>query len=132
MGRSALIRVAGRTTLAVMLAGCAILPTTPLPAWQGDCGLGVGRDLILHGSAADGRVAWAIDGSGAGRVDLLWPRGYMARFNPELEIIDANGRLVAHDGDLITGSCLTAPGDGGAIRIGPGDVRPPDWKPGDG
>jgi hypothetical protein len=106
------------------------LPTDT--TWQGGCGLGVGRDLTLRGSASDGGVAWAIDDTGSGRVDLLWPRGYTARFNPQLEVVDESGRVVAHDGDLIIDSCLTAPGDAGAIRVDAGDVRPPNWKPGDG
>jgi hypothetical protein len=120
---------------ALALIGCAILPSTQLPmnpSWQGNCGRGVGRDAILHGSASDGRVTWATDNNGGDRVELLWPRGYAARFSPQLEVLDVTGQVVAHEGDLILGSCLTAPEDGGAIRIEAGDVRAPTWKPGDG
>jgi hypothetical protein len=114
------------------LIGCAILPSTPLPTWQGSCGLGVGRDATLHGSASDGRVAWAINADGGVRFELLWPRGYTARFNPQLEVLDETGHAVAHEGDLIIGSCLAAPADAGAIRIEAGDVRLPSLKSGDG
>jgi hypothetical protein len=127
--------LAGLSAAVLALAGCAILPPTPLPTdptWQGNCMMGVGRDAMLHGSVSDGRVTWAINGDGTGRIELLWPRGYAARFNPQLEVLDGTGRVVAHEGDLIIGSCSAAPGDRGAIRIEASDVRPPNWKPGDG
>jgi hypothetical protein len=135
MGTQSLGSRCGLTAAVLALAGCAILPSAQLPSdptWQGNCGLGVGRDATLHGSVSDGRVTWAIDRDGASRIDLLWPRGSTARFNPQLEVLDGSGRVVAREGDLIIGSCLTAPGDAGAIRIEANDVRPPDWKPGDG
>jgi hypothetical protein len=116
----------------IAFVACGMMPSTSLPSWTGSCGLGVGRDAILHGSAADIRVAWATERNGGGRTELLWPRSYTARFDPQLEILDESGLVVAREGDLITGSCLGVPGDHGAIRISGGDVRPSSWKPGDG
>ena len=118
----------------MLVTGCGMVRGTLLatdPTWQGGCSIGVGRDATLQGSAEDPRLAWAIDDSGD-RVELLWPNGYSARFSPQLVVVDGSGQIVARDGDLIVGSCMTRPGDGDAMRIDGSDIRPPDWQPGDG
>jgi len=97
-----------------------------------DCGLGVGYDATLHGSASDPRLAWAINNGSGTRVEILWPAGYGARFRPQLEVLDEHGQIVAHEGDLIIGRCLSDPVDASAIRILATDIRPATWKPGDG
>jgi hypothetical protein len=60
----------------------------------------------LVGNASDPRVAWVQ--FGAKRADVVWPQGYRARFNPYLEILNANGEIVARHGDEIRGGCVTS------------------------
>jgi hypothetical protein len=110
-------------------------PNRALPAslsWRGGCSMGVGRDAILHGSYADPQVTWATDNGTGARVELLWPLGYTARFDPDLEVADASGVVIGHEGDLIIGSCTMAPDVGTAFLVEASDVRPPTWRPGDG
>jgi hypothetical protein len=102
------------------------------PNWRGACSMGVGLDATLHGAVTDPRVTWAVDRSSGIRLDLLWPFGYGARFSPDLEVLDEHGTVVGHEGDLIIGTCMTNPADGGAFRIDALEVRPPTWQPGDG
>jgi hypothetical protein len=68
---------------------------------------GVGVSAVLHGSAADPRVAWLVNDLGT-RVDVVWPPGYRARFNPNLEVLDASGVVLLRLADVITGVCGTA------------------------
>jgi hypothetical protein len=93
--------------------------------------VGVGRDATIHGSAADSRLAWAIDNGSGERVELVWPSGYTARFSPDLVILDRDGDVVAREGDLIVGSCLNDEDEPGAIQVDPADIRPPGWQPAD-
>jgi hypothetical protein len=39
--------------------------------------------------------------SGTRRLILLWPYGFTARFDPQLEILDDRGRVVAREGDVL-------------------------------
>ena len=129
------MRLASLVIAVMSLASCGLLVSTRLPSnptWRGGCAIGVGRDATLHGSSSDARVTWATDTAAGGRLDLLWPVGYSARFSPHLEILDEHGTVVAHEGDLIIGSCLTQSDDGGAVRVDASQVRPPTWQPGDG
>jgi hypothetical protein len=121
--------------VAMSAAGCEFLGQRALPSnpeWRGGCSIGVGRDATLRGSASDDRVTWAVDNGMGVRVELLWPVGYTARFSPQLEVLDEEGRVVAHEGDQVIGSCLTQEEDGGAIRIDSNEIRPAGWQPGDG
>lgn len=76
-------------------------------------------DATLHGAAADPRVAWLMNrlpGGGEKRVEVAWPPGYRARFAPELEILDSNGRVKLREGDHVDGNCGTT--DDGAVILG--------------
>lgn len=42
-------------------------------------------------------------------MELLWPAGYSARFDPALELLDEHGRVIGREGDPIVGGCPTAP-----------------------
>ena len=53
---------------------------------------------ILHGDSRDPRLAWLVNPDGL-RVEVQWPRGFTARFNPELELVASNGEVVAREGD---------------------------------
>jgi len=110
-------------------------PNPALPAsfwWRGGCSMGVGRDAILHGSLADPQVTWATDNGTGVRVALLWPLGYKARFDPDLQLADASGVVVGHEGDLIIGSCTMWADVGNTFLVEASDIRLPTWKPGDG
>ena len=115
-----------------LVVGCTLTGAPSLPSnpgWHGGCGIGIGLDATLHGSPSDARVTWAIDNSGSGRLDLLWPVGYAARFNPQLEVVDGHGQIVAREGDQITGSCMQQPQDAGALRVEASEVRPASPRP---
>lgn len=91
------------------------LPTTNWLA-GGICG-GVGLGAVLHGSPTDPRVAWIGNMLGVpSRVDVVWPAGYRARFEPSLEVLDEQGNVVMREGDAVTGACVTA---GGALLLDP-------------
>ena len=53
---------------------------------------------ILHGDPDDPRVAWLINPDGV-RIELRWPPGFTARFDPDLEMVAANGEVIAREGD---------------------------------
>jgi hypothetical protein len=87
-------------------SGALALPTTNQLA-GGACA-GVGVDAVLHGSAADPRIAWLtenLDPAAPARLDVVWPAGYRARFAPGLEILDENAKVVLQEGDRVTGLC---------------------------
>ena len=84
--------------------GLFALPTTNWLA--GRMCAGVGLDAVLHGSPTDPRVAWLENNTrGTSRMEVSWPAGYRARFNPNLEILDENGKVVLRDGDAVGGAC---------------------------
>ena len=64
--------------------------------------------VVIHGSADDPALVWIVFSDGR-RENLVWPSGFLARFVPKLEILDASGRVVARDGDLATGGCPMSP-----------------------
>ena len=102
--------------------------------WDGLCHMGVGVDLILRGSASDPARAWGVDGPTGQRTELAWPDGYVAQFRPSLQIVDSTGTVVAHEGDRIIGTCVPMSQQSlqEPLWIGPSDVRPSTWQPGDG
>lgn len=72
------------------------------------CG-GVGINAVLHGDPHDPHVAWLTSNLGV-RTDVTWPSGYRARFLPALEVVDPTGAVVAHEGQAVTGGCVTMNG----------------------
>jgi hypothetical protein len=83
-----------------VLAGCAF--ERPLPTHAQAFHEGAGFDGILH---VDGDCVWVEDANAEmakkEAFNVLWPAGYHARGQP-LEIIDASGAVIAHDGDTIS------------------------------
>jgi hypothetical protein len=69
------------------------------------CG-GVGIIAVLHGDPHDPHVAWLTSNLGT-RIDVTWPSGYRARFLPALAVVDPTGAVVAHEGQAVTGGCVT-------------------------
>jgi hypothetical protein len=71
--------------------------------------IGVGGWTIT-GSPSDPQVVWLVSGDGTRMATkLVWPPGYRARFNPDLQILDANGLVVYLDGDQVLSGCDQGP-----------------------
>jgi hypothetical protein len=64
----------------------------------------------LQGAPGDSHHAW-LEVPGSGRIELVWPAGYRARFMPTLVIVAADGRIVARAGDPVEGLCVTLAGE---------------------
>lgn len=79
----------------------------PSPEFLSEACAGVGLEgFRLTGHPTDERVAWLVNDAGS-RLDVLFAPGLRARFVPSLEIVRDDGVVVAHEGDLITGGCVT-------------------------
>lgn len=105
-----------------MLTACSVTPTLPtLASDNGGC-RGIGLDATLAGSPADPRVAWLVVTRNGGRLEIVWPPGFSARFTPHLEVLDASGRTVFRAGDKIAGGCVAGPPEdpGRLLLIRPG------------
>ena len=111
--------VAACLALIATLAGCSPAANGwPLPVarWEVDghavycAGTGFVRPAHLGGSLEDPRFVWLVlwDGS---RRELAWPEGYVARFEPLLEVFKSDGTLVARAGAAVRGGCPTADKD---------------------
>jgi hypothetical protein len=97
-------------TMAFLLAACRATPSPSLPTLPGvtedsPCA-GMGTEATLVGSRTDPRLAWLVDLHG-GRHEAVWPQGFTARFDPNLAVLDASGRVVYRAGDKIDGGCVT-------------------------
>lgn len=99
--------------LSMVIAGSTwwlgLVPTTPsyqLPSTDHTNCVRISLfGVSLYGSSDYARLAWM--GSGGNQIDVVWPAGYWARFDPYLEVLDAGGHLVARDGSRVTSACLT-------------------------
>jgi hypothetical protein len=60
----------------------------------------------LTGSPSDVRVAWLKSPAPGGRIDIVFPAAFTARFAPALEILDAAGHIVAREGQPVDGGCV--------------------------
>jgi hypothetical protein len=97
------LRLAGwvLVVVATALSGCgpAALATGPaVVGGQEVVCMAALAEGILHGDPDDPRLAWLVNPDGV-RYELQWPRGFTARFNPELEMVASNGEVVAREGD---------------------------------
>lgn len=114
------MRAAVAIAVVMVLTGCQGLPFLA-PALHtvdvsGTACAGVGLlDATLHGSPSDPRVAW-IHLQGFGDRQAVFPVGFTARFNPSLEVLDANGAVVFREGEKIDGACVS--GDDDSLLIG--------------
>jgi hypothetical protein len=85
------------------------LPTVTAPPNFGGCvGVDLGIPLILDGSPTIEPHAYAVD-PGGNELPITWPPGYGARFDPDLEVVTADGSVVARKGDEITSPTLAWP-----------------------
>ena len=51
-------------------------------------------------------------------MEVTWPAGYRARFNPNLEVLDESGNVVIREGDAVSGACGNNP-DTGMLYLEP-------------
>jgi hypothetical protein len=126
--------VRGRSTVIVatvafvlvcsVLAGCANMTETisirPLPvASHPEVCRGVGTDAVLAGGPFDPRVAWLKFPDK--EVPLVWPPGWEARFAPDLEILNSDGKVVLKAGDQIADVCFKGPEENppAVMMVGP-------------
>lgn len=95
--------------------GLFALPT--VAALADACG-GVGLEppARLTGDPDDPRVAWIVQDE-FGRMDVLFPPGFVARFTPQLEVLDVSGVVAAREGDQIDGGCVVGAGEGDPLLI---------------
>jgi hypothetical protein len=63
------------------------------------------QGAVLHGSPTNGAV-WLESPTG-GRIELVWPERFSARFDPELEVLDSTGQVAAREGTPVREACLT-------------------------
>jgi hypothetical protein len=111
---------------ALLLVGCTTesfkLPTVAAVGCRG-----IGLSGTLTGDPKDPRVAWLVyDGQ---RRDVVFPSGYTARFDPQLEILDGSGQIVGRAGDQVTGGCVTGPDANGPPLIVPRPTPTADSRP---
>jgi hypothetical protein len=109
------LRTLGIATLFAILSAACVAPApsqapTPEPSsfrlattWPLAGCAGIGFDGSLQGDPSDPRVAWIV--VGGRRVEVVWPTGFQARFDPRLEILDATDTVVLREGDPVTGGC---------------------------
>lgn len=129
-----LVRTAAAlSALAIIGAGCVTSPTLSATAASGVLALptaafpqacrGVGIDGVLLGDLADPRIAW-LETTRNRAIKLVWPPGYSAHFDPDLEVLDSNGQVVFRAGDRVIGGCVKGPPDalGSVLLIRPADL----------
>jgi hypothetical protein len=64
----------------------------------------MGIDAVLAGSASADPPVWAA--AGRSTIEILWPPGFIAVFDPDLRIVSPEGELVARAGDALSGRFL--------------------------
>jgi hypothetical protein len=84
----------------------ALLTVDALP----DACAGIGLQAALTGDPHDRRFAWLKDASSGGRIDVVFPPGFSARFTPNLEILNAADQVVGREGDPVEGGCIVGSG----------------------
>jgi hypothetical protein len=113
--------VSGAALLVLALVGCFAaprLPTAPIPAPNV---VVVCEDALLNGTLAgdprDPHLAWVV--SSDARVEVTWPTGFSAVFDPDLRMLGPDGTVVAKAGDEVSlgGSFGTADGSFGACAV---------------
>ncbi len=111
--------------MSILAGGCSTTPppaTLTLPATDlvGFC-RGLSLDATLVGDPTDERLTWLVSRSTGARRDLVWPTGYVARFVPEVEVLDERGRVAFRAGDAIVEGCLAVRDSNGndVLRIAP-------------
>jgi hypothetical protein len=80
-------------------AATVVVPTfKPIPS--GECPTAQMAAVRLRGDRAADPPVWVEDAQGK-KMSVLWPNGFSARFDPDLSLIGADGRVIARSGDLL-------------------------------
>ena len=110
-------------TAGLLLAACGATPSPSLPTLDSAINpcAGVGLGATLAGSPTDPRVAWLVYSQG-GRSEIVWPAGFTARFDPDLAVLDASGKVVYRAGDHIDGGCVVGGVDSPLLILPPNPV----------
>ena len=133
-----IVRAIGLVVLGAVVVACGTGPErSPQPspstvalalrtmAVTGSCA-GVGLDAELHGDPKDPSIAWLTSllpagdqpDPGADRLEVVWPTGYTAVFDPTLRVIEPTGQTAMQEGDHVDGGCVTG---GPLLLLGPMD-----------
>jgi hypothetical protein len=122
------VALAATAVLSIALMGCASVDqpssshttvSLPTSSWrQGQASRLAEMEGVLEGSANDGCV-WLM--TGATKTPIVWPDGYVARFDP-LEIVDDSGHVVARAGDHLRFSGGFAPVKNARCMLGQGNA----------
>jgi hypothetical protein len=112
----------GALVVATVTAGCTTSRLLPVAQFPNAC-RGVGLDALLVGDPQDERIAW-LETSDGRTIRLVWPPGYVARFNSHLTVLDAAGQIVFREGDRVSGGCVKGPPEdpGPVVLIRPEDL----------
>lgn len=70
----------------------------PLPS--GECPAAALTGVRLRGDRTASPPVWIEDPQGK-KLNVVWPNGFSARFDPGLELVAPGGDVVARDGDLL-------------------------------
>jgi hypothetical protein len=66
----------------------------------------VGFTTVLHGNPNAPEVAWLGPfPAGPEHFRLVWPTGYHAVFDPQLNVVDGKGHMQIREGDFVDGVC---------------------------
>lgn len=112
--------IAVAATCIVLLAACDGGPIRTAPASQstqletaegdglgtpplGGCGSSAFGDLKVGGDQRATPAVWLEDPNTGEVVHVVWPAGFSATFDPTLVIYDARRRVVAREGDILSG-----------------------------
>jgi hypothetical protein len=94
-----LLVVAVIAITAVVIAYTWPVSLRTLPPGMG-CALG-SLEGTIHGDRWAEPHVW-VDVDGRAREEIIWPAGYSARFMPSLLLLDADGTVVAREGDRVS------------------------------
>ena len=102
------VAATARTPLLPLLPGAVRVPTNDHDPGLGVtvlCTLGraspsVSGRLAGESAAADGFPVWLED-AGDSRIIVFWPRGFSARLEPVVELIDWSNQVIARGGDVV-------------------------------
>lgn len=79
----------------------AVRTRPPAPSGQQIlCPLGLFVPFTLVGDPTAHPPDWGVSQFDGHRIDFIWPAGFTARFDPDLEILDPSGAVVARAGTI--------------------------------
>jgi hypothetical protein len=92
---------------ATLVFRTAVPPSPPPPSALVGCAGGALGPFTLHGIRSGSDVLVWLEQDDQRKLAAVWPNGFTAEFNPDLELRDAEGTVVAREGDNIEGGGST-------------------------